>query len=158
VGLLSQALRGGFITGAQPPADRARHHRLDACALADFDGLRMFFKNPVLPDTGHAGRNWHDDFQVALHIQDGDVRIMRPTRNILLTKYCTGRLDGVMAAHVAALRSFDELKLDIEECEVPSSLLGRLDASALTVKDLDTIDTAPALRPMRWHDYIYCAG
>lgn len=51
---------------------------------ADFDGLRIFFNDPVLPANGHAGQNWHDDFQVALHIQD-DVRIVRPTGNIFLT-------------------------------------------------------------------------
>jgi type III restriction enzyme len=52
--------------------------------LADFDGLRIFFNDPVLPDNGHAGRNWRDDFQIALHIQD-DVRIVRPTGNLFLT-------------------------------------------------------------------------
>jgi type III restriction enzyme len=51
---------------------------------ADFDGLRIFFNDPVLPDNGHGARNWQDDFQVALHIQD-DVRIVRPTGNIFLT-------------------------------------------------------------------------
>ena len=51
---------------------------------ADFDGLRIFFNDPVLPDNGYAGQNWRDDFQVALHIQD-DVRIVRPTGNIFLT-------------------------------------------------------------------------
>ncbi|MEO6407542.1 MAG: hypothetical protein ABIO45_02155, partial [Burkholderiaceae bacterium] len=28
---------------------------------ADFDGLRIFFNDPVLPDNGHAGRDWRDD-------------------------------------------------------------------------------------------------
>lgn len=51
---------------------------------ADFDGLRIFFKDPVLPDNGVDGRNWRDDFQLTLHIQD-DVRVMRPTGNIFLT-------------------------------------------------------------------------
>lgn len=51
---------------------------------SDFDGLRIFFNDPVLPDNGHAGCNWRDDFQIALHIQD-DVRIVRPTGNIFLT-------------------------------------------------------------------------
>lgn len=50
----------------------------------DFDGLRIFFNDPVLPDNGHEGRNWRDDFQIALHIQD-DVRVVRPTGNIFLT-------------------------------------------------------------------------
>ena len=51
---------------------------------ADFDGLRIFFNDPVLPDNGHAGRDWRDDFQLTLHIQD-DVRIVRPTGNLFLT-------------------------------------------------------------------------
>jgi type III restriction enzyme len=51
---------------------------------ADFDGLRIFFNDPVLPDNGFAGRNWRDDFQLALHIQD-DVRIVREAGNLFLT-------------------------------------------------------------------------
>jgi len=51
---------------------------------ADFDGLRIFFEDPVLPDNGHAGQNWRDDFQLTLHIQD-DVNITRKTGNIFLT-------------------------------------------------------------------------
>lgn len=51
---------------------------------SDFDGLSIFFNDPVLPDNGHDGRNWRDDFQIALHIQD-DVRIVRPTGNLFLT-------------------------------------------------------------------------
>jgi len=50
----------------------------------DFDGLCIFFNDPVLPDNGHAGQNWRDDFQLTLHIQD-DVRVVRPTGNIFLT-------------------------------------------------------------------------
>jgi type III restriction enzyme len=50
----------------------------------DFDGLRIFFNDPILPENGHAGRNWRDDFQMALHIQD-DVRVVRPVGNIFLT-------------------------------------------------------------------------
>jgi type III restriction enzyme len=51
---------------------------------ADFDGLKIFFNDPVLPDNGYEGRNWRDDFQVTLHIQD-DVRVIRETGNIFLT-------------------------------------------------------------------------
>lgn len=51
---------------------------------ADFDGLRIFFNDPILPDNGHAGRNWRDDFQITLHIQD-DVRVVRDTGNLFLT-------------------------------------------------------------------------
>ncbi len=51
---------------------------------ADFDGLKIFFNDPILPDNGHAGQNWRDDFQITLHIQD-DVRIVRETGNFFLT-------------------------------------------------------------------------
>ncbi len=51
---------------------------------ADFDGLRIFFNDPILPDNGHEGRNWRDDFQITLHIQD-DVRVQRDTGNLFLT-------------------------------------------------------------------------
>ncbi len=51
---------------------------------ADFDGLHIFFNDPVLPANGYQGRNWRDDFQVTLHIQD-DVRVIRDTGNIFLT-------------------------------------------------------------------------
>jgi type III restriction enzyme len=51
---------------------------------ADFDGLKIFFNDPILPDNGHAGQNWRDDFQLTLHIQD-DVRVLRDTGNIFLT-------------------------------------------------------------------------
>ena len=51
---------------------------------ADFDGLRIFFIDPILPDNGVAGHNWRDDFQLTLHIQD-DVRVVRDTGNLFLT-------------------------------------------------------------------------
>lgn len=51
---------------------------------ADFDGLKIFFADPLLPDNGYEGRNWQDDFQLTLHIQD-DVSIVRKTGNIFLT-------------------------------------------------------------------------
>lgn len=51
---------------------------------SDFDGLKIFFNDPILPPNGHGGRNWRDDFQLTLHIQD-DVRLVRETGNIFLT-------------------------------------------------------------------------
>src|SRR6266496_3043028 len=51
---------------------------------ADFDGLRIFFNDPILPSNGHEGHNWRDDFQLTLHIQD-DVRVVRDTGNLFLT-------------------------------------------------------------------------
>jgi type III restriction enzyme len=50
----------------------------------DFQGSRIFFEDPVLPDNGFDGHNWRDDFQLTLHLQD-EVRITQPTGNIFLT-------------------------------------------------------------------------
>lgn len=50
----------------------------------DFQGLRIFFDDPVLPDNGYDGRNWRDDFQLTLYKQD-DVHVTRATGNIFLT-------------------------------------------------------------------------
>lgn len=50
----------------------------------DFIGLRIFFEDPVLPFNGYDERNWHDDFQISLHLQD-DVKVTNPTGNIFLT-------------------------------------------------------------------------
>ena len=50
----------------------------------DFQGLRIFSEDPVLPDNGFEGRDWQNDFQLTLHVQD-EVRTIRPTGNIFLT-------------------------------------------------------------------------
>ncbi|MEK7538742.1 MAG: DEAD/DEAH box helicase family protein [Patescibacteria group bacterium] len=50
----------------------------------DFEGLKIFFSDPVLPDNGYQGQNWQDDFQVTLHLQD-DLRNVSDTGNIFLT-------------------------------------------------------------------------
>lgn len=50
----------------------------------DFDGLKIFFNDPVLPDNGIDGRGWRDDLQMSLHLQD-EVRIVRPVGNLFLT-------------------------------------------------------------------------
>jgi type III restriction enzyme len=70
---------------------------------ADFDGLRIFFGDPILPDNGYEGQNWHDDFQMTLHIQD-DVRVIRDTGNLFLTNI-----------HRVYLRDVIEPSLDDED-------------------------------------------
>jgi len=50
----------------------------------DFQGLRIFFEDPIIPDNGVDGRNWRDDFQLTLHVQD-DVHVTHSTGNIFLT-------------------------------------------------------------------------
>ena len=75
----------------EPESELARNFLLIAPNIivldrirSDFDGLRIFFEDPVLPDNGFEGRNWRDDFQLTLHIQD-DVNVTRKTGNIFLT-------------------------------------------------------------------------
>jgi type III restriction enzyme len=50
----------------------------------DFEGNKIFFLDPVLPDNGYMGQNWQDDFQVTLHLQD-ELRNVSDTGNIFLT-------------------------------------------------------------------------
>src|SRR5690606_30244166 len=50
----------------------------------DFDGLKIFYQDPILPENGYEGQDWQSDFQLNLHIQD-DVNITRSTNNIFLT-------------------------------------------------------------------------
>jgi type III restriction enzyme len=50
----------------------------------DFDGLRIFYEDPILPPNGFEGQNWNDDFQLSLHIQD-DANVVRKVGNIFLT-------------------------------------------------------------------------
>lgn len=50
----------------------------------DFDGLKIFSEDPVVPDNGFGGRNWRSDFQLTLHIQD-QVGPLSSNGNIFLT-------------------------------------------------------------------------
>ena len=75
----------------EPDSDLARNFLLITPNIivldrirSDFDGLRIFFDDPVLPDNGYEGHNWRDDFQLTLHIQD-EVNVTRKTGNIFLT-------------------------------------------------------------------------
>ena len=50
----------------------------------DFDGLKMFFEEPFIPDNGFDGKDWKNDFQLTLHIQD-DLKPIAESGNIFLT-------------------------------------------------------------------------
>jgi len=50
----------------------------------DFEGNKIFFMDPVVPENGYQGQNWQDDFQITLHLQD-DLRGISDTGNIFLT-------------------------------------------------------------------------
>ena len=51
---------------------------------ADFDGLKIFYTDPILPDDGYEDQNWHSDFNLKLHIQD-EVKVTEKTGNFFLT-------------------------------------------------------------------------
>ncbi len=50
----------------------------------DFGGLRIFYEDPVLPENGYEGRDWKNDFQITLHLQD-DLTAISATGNIFLS-------------------------------------------------------------------------
>lgn len=90
--VMSLALAWSFFHKLyEPDSDLARNFLVIAPNIIvldriykDFQGLRIFFADPVLPDNGFDGRNWRDDFQLTVHKQD-EVRITRATGNIFLT-------------------------------------------------------------------------
>jgi type III restriction enzyme len=50
----------------------------------DFDGLKIFFDDQMVPENGYAGNDWKADFQLKLHIQD-EINLTSKTGNIFLT-------------------------------------------------------------------------
>lgn len=50
----------------------------------DFDGLKYFFEDPFIPENGWADKDWLNDFQLTLHIQD-ELKPITESGNIFLT-------------------------------------------------------------------------
>lgn len=50
----------------------------------DFDGLKIFSEDPILPENGYEGQYWQDDFQLTVHIQD-EIGIVRKTGNLFIS-------------------------------------------------------------------------
>jgi type III restriction enzyme len=50
----------------------------------DFDGLKMFFDEPFIPDNGVDDKDWKNDFQLTIHIQD-ELKPITESGNIFLT-------------------------------------------------------------------------
>lgn len=50
----------------------------------DFDGLKMFFEEPFIPENGCDHKDWKNDFQLTLHIQD-ELKPITESGNIFLT-------------------------------------------------------------------------
>jgi type III restriction enzyme len=59
----------------------------------DFEGLRIFYEDPIIPDNGYNDKNCQDDFQLVIHKQD-DVHATQSIGNIFLTniqRFYTGK-------------------------------------------------------------------
>lgn len=54
-----------------------------------------------------------------------------------------------------ALKLLIDYGVDIEECDVDEDVVARLDASALTRGDLQSLESTRMVRPVRIYDYIY---
>ncbi len=90
----------------------------------DFDGLRIFLKDdPVLPENGADGRNWRDDFQLTVHVQD-DVRVTRKTGNIFLT-------------NIHRVYAGDDIPASAEDDDTMDYFLGRRPTGATTDSKVD---------------------
>ncbi len=50
----------------------------------DFEGLKIYKEDPIIPEDGFADRNWQSDFQLTVHIQD-EVKAISPAGNLFLT-------------------------------------------------------------------------
>ncbi len=50
----------------------------------DFENLSIFRNDPVIPQNGYEGKNWHSDFQLTVHIQD-EVGNVSTSGNLFLT-------------------------------------------------------------------------
>ena len=89
----------------------------------DFQGLRIFFEDPVLPDNGFNGQNWRDDFQLTLHIQD-EVRITSPVGNIFLT-------------NIHRVYSGDDIPASSDDEDTMDYFLGKKPTGATTDSKMD---------------------
>jgi len=89
----------------------------------DFQGLRIFFEDPVLPDNGVDGQNWRDDFQLTLHVQD-EVRITHPVGNIFLT-------------NIHRVYSGDDIPPSSDDEDTMDYFLGKRPAGATTDSKVD---------------------
>src|SRR3972149_8302246 len=50
----------------------------------DFQELKIFYEDLILPENGYEGHNWRDDFQLTVHIQD-EIGTIRKTGNLFLS-------------------------------------------------------------------------
>lgn len=129
--VLSLALAWSFYNKTYEPDSRlARNFLVIAPNIIvldriykDFKGLDIFWQDPVIPDNGYDGRNWRDDFQLTLHVQD-EVRVVRPTGNIFLT-------------NIHRVYSGDDIPPSADDDDTMDYFLGRRPTGATTDSKVD---------------------
>lgn len=93
---------------------------------ADFDGLKIFFEDPILPDNGYEEQNWRDDFQMTLHIQD-EIGVVRKTGNIFLT-------------NIHRVYDTNQKEASVEDDDLSNYFLGTKPVGATTDSKVDVSD------------------
>jgi type III restriction enzyme len=75
----------------EPNSDMARNFLIIAPNIivldrlrVDFDGLKIFREDPLIPEDGFDGQNWENDFNLNLHIQN-EALVSNKVGNIFLT-------------------------------------------------------------------------
>ena len=99
---------------------------------SDFDGLKIFFQDPIIPDNGFEGKNWRNDFQLKLHIQD-EVNIINPVGNIFLTN-----IHRVYAGNDVSPSADDENTMDYFLGKRPTPSDGKVDLGKI-VRNIDEL-------------------
>ncbi len=141
----------------------------------------MNIKKPkaVKGEAGAAGIEYHGVAGSSLDCQYAVVRLLQfgdaivhgrivsfeKTHGILLTKdmgdqiaiktgFATGYGGTGPTCFSETLQLLSVHGCEIDECDVSEQVLNRLDQSALTLADLDSITTSKPVRPSCWYDYI----
>ena len=50
----------------------------------DFEALKIFREDPLIPENGLIDKDWQTDFQITLHLQD-KIKAISPSGNLFLT-------------------------------------------------------------------------
>jgi type III restriction enzyme len=100
----------------------------------DFEGLKIFYEDPILPDNGYCGQNWQDDFQIKLHLQD-EVGTISKSGNIFLTN-----IHRVYEGSISEASSTDE---DVSDYFLGNKVVGKTNDSKVDlgeiVRDVDEL-------------------
>ncbi len=109
--------------------------------LNDFNGIKMFFDEPFLPDNGFDDKDWKYDFQPTLHVQN-DLKPIYDFGNIFLTDAHNLLLDeraGLLtdSSLIKTLRSEEVKNLIVLHAGFPENYIAALKYAKI-IQDLNT--------------------